>query len=268
MKKLFHISGTVLAAGVLFASMSATAFAAQISEENAKSIALTTAGVSADTVSFLEAELDSDDGRQIYEVEFLTQNFVEYDFDIDAASGAVIKVSYDWKAAPVSGTNAQAAVTAEQAKALAAAHAGQTTDSVTFEKVKSEYDDGRLLYKIEFHTADRKEYEYEIDAVTGTIIEWEYDAKHYSPLPPAVTPSPSPAPATPSSGVTMESAKATALKMAGLSSENVRWGKVKQDYDDGRLIYEGEFYYNNMEYEFEIDAATGAVIDWDVDEDD
>ena len=49
--------------------------------------------------------------------------------------------------------------------------------------------------------------------------------------------------AIPSSGVTMESAKVTALKMAGLTSENVRWGKVKQDYEDGRLVYEGEFYY-------------------------
>lgn len=56
--------------------------------------------------------------------------------------------------------------------------------------------------------------------------------------------------------------------MAGLNDSDVRWGKVKQDYEDGRLIYEGEFYCNNMEYEFEIDAATGAIIDWDVDEDD
>ncbi len=265
MKKMFQISGTVLAAGVLFASMSVTAFAAQISEENAKSIALTNAGVSADTVSFIKAELDDDDGRLIYDVDFLTQNYVEYDFDIDAASGAVINIKYDWKAAPVSGTNAQATVTTEQAKTLAATHAGQTTGSVTFDKVKCEFDDGRLLYKIEFHTADQKEYDYEIDAVTGAIIEWEYDAKHYRPLPPAAAPTLNPAP---SSGVTMESAKAAALKMAGLTSENVRWGKVKQDYEDGRLVYEGEFYYNNMEYEFEIDAATGAVTDWDVDEDD
>ena len=39
--------------------------------------------------------------------------------------------------------------------------------------------------------------------------------------------------------------------------------EFKQDYDDGRLIYEGKIIYNNREYEFEIDAATGAVLDWD-----
>ena len=39
---------------------------------------------------------------------------------------------------------------------------------------------------------------------------------------------------------------------------------VKTDYEDGRLVYEGEFFYSDLEYEFEIDAATGAVIDWDM----
>ena len=39
--------------------------------------------------------------------------------------------------------------------------------------------------------------------------------------------------------------------------------EFKQDYDDGRLIYEGKIIYNNREYEFEIDAATGAVLDWE-----
>ena len=33
--------------------------------------------------------------------------------------------------------------------------------------------------------------------------------------------------------------------------------------DDGRLIYEGKIIYNDREYEFEIDAATGAVLDWE-----
>ena len=32
--------------------------------------------------------------------------------------------------------------------------------------------------------------------------------------------------------------------------------------DDGRQIYEGEIYYNRMEYEFEIDASTGTIIEW------
>ena len=42
------------------------------------------------------------------------------------------------------------------------------------------------------------------------------------------------------------------------------WGHVKADYDDGHTVYEGKFYYNNMEYEFEVDADLGTVTEWDV----
>ena len=38
---------------------------------------------------------------------------------------------------------------------------------------------------------------------------------------------------------------------------------IKEDYDDGRLKYEGEAYYNQTKYEFELDAATGAFTDWE-----
>ena len=38
----------------------------------------------------------------------------------------------------------------------------------------------------------------------------------------------------------------------------------KLDYDDGRTEYEGKIIYGGMEYEFTINAATGAVTEWDV----
>ena len=63
----------------------------------------------------------------------------------------------------------------------------------------------------------------------------------------------------------MEAAKAAALKQAGLKSGDVTWGQVKTDYDDGRLIYEGEFFHGTLEYEFEIDGVSGMIIGWDVD---
>ena len=33
--------------------------------------------------------------------------------------------------------------------------------------------------------------------------------------------------------------------------------------EDGRTVYEGKFFYNEMEYEFEIDAQTGTILEWD-----
>ena len=84
MKRKFAALGTVLAAGSLFAAITLTASAAQITEETAKSTALASAGLSADSVSFTKSKLDRHDGRLIYEIEFLTSDFKEYDFDIDA----------------------------------------------------------------------------------------------------------------------------------------------------------------------------------------
>lgn len=40
----------------------------------------------------------------------------------------------------------------------------------------------------------------------------------------------------------------------------------ERDYDDGFLNYEGEIRYGGMEYEFEIDAATGEIIGWEIDD--
>ena len=57
-------------------------------------------------------------------------------------------------------------------------------------------------------------------------------------------------------------AKALALaRVSGATGADIV--EFKQDYDDGRLIYEGKIIYNDREYEFEIDAATGAVLDWE-----
>ena len=50
--------------------------------------------------------------------------------------------------------------------------------------------------------------------------------------------------------------------MPGASTSDIYGWKL--DYDDGRWEYEGKIIYNLMEFEFTIDAATGAVIEWDV----
>lgn len=70
--------------------------------------------------------------------------------------------------------NTSASITVDQAKAAALAHAGLSADSVYFEKAELDYDDGVLVYEIEF-SAGSVEYEYEIDAQTGDILDHEWD---------------------------------------------------------------------------------------------
>ena len=142
-------------------------------------------------------------------------------------------------------------ISAETAKSKALAHAGLSSSQVTFIRAQLEWDDGRQVYDVEFYTPSYTEYDYEIDAKTGAIISFDYDAEHY----------------TPSSGNTgsyigLDRAKEIALaKVPGASAANIV--KAKQDWDDGRLEYEIEIIYNSMEYEFEIDGSTGNIISWD-----
>ena len=48
-------------------------------------------------------------------------------------------------------------------------------------------------------------------------------------------------------------------KVAGASDNDIR---IELDYDDGRYKYEGDIIYERVEYDFEIDANTGDVLEW------
>lgn len=61
-----------------------------IGENQAKKIALSHAGVSADKVSQYEVELDVENGIKVYEIQFKASGH-EYEYDINAATGAVVK---------------------------------------------------------------------------------------------------------------------------------------------------------------------------------
>ena len=120
---------------------------------------------------------------------------------------------------------------------------------MTFVKAELDRDDGRLVYDVEFYTADYKEYDYEIDAATGEVVSYDYDAEFYAP------------PAS-SGTISAEDAKALALaQVPGASASDIR--EFETDRDDGRVEYEGKIVYGGMEYEFEIDGYSGAIRSWE-----
>ena len=49
-------------------------------------------------------------------------------------------------------------------------------------------------------------------------------------------------------------------KVPGASEDDLY---LELDYDDGKLIYEGEILYDSYEYEFEINAETGEMESWE-----
>lgn len=161
-------------------------------------------------------------------------------------------------------TMAQAANSASyigetRALQIAMDHAGVKSTDVQFSYAKLDYDNGRWMYDAEFY-AGNTEYDYEIDASTGAVLKYDYDMENnYVPQQQAQN---APAASAGTAGVSIETAKQTALaRVSGATENNIR---IYTDYDDGRMVYEGKIIYNAMEYEFEIDAATGNIIEWDV----
>ena len=245
----------------------------------AKAVALEAAGVAEDDAVFSTAGLDKRNGMDYYAVDF-TAGGQSYEYDIDAVTGVVIDSSSGGGTAepPAAGdddgtasapaaaspspsagqtTGGQAAaVTEEQAREIALNHAGLTASQVTFARADLDRDDGRLVYDVEFYTSDYKEYDYEIDASTGAVLSYDYDAEHYS--------RPSNGGST-STGAAISEARAREIALAqvsGAADSNIR--KVELDRDDGRLQYEVKIVYNNMEYDFDIDASTGTILSRDV----
>ena len=138
-----------------------------ITEDEAKTIALEKAGKTNDEVTFIQSKLDMDDGRQVYDVEFYTADYKEYDYEIDAYTGEV--VSFDYDAEHYSQTNTSGGtMTADEAKELALSQVPGATAS-DIREFETDYDDGRTEYEGKI-VYDGMEYEFEIDASNGKIL--------------------------------------------------------------------------------------------------
>lgn len=153
----------------------------------------------------------------------------------------------------------------EKAKAIALEAAGLPAAEVTFTSTELDSRNSLNYYEVEF-SAGGLEYEYDIDALTGAIIEAHTPSSPVETQPVAETaPTPSPVQTTEPAGtsqLTLEEAKAMALEHAGLTEDQVTFLKSKLDKEDSRQVYELEFYNTGSyrSYEYEIDAATGEII--------
>ena len=228
----------------------------RITEEDAKEIALTHAGVSESDTTALRIKLDYDAGVEEYEVSFYVGNR-EYDYDIDTKTGTIrsfdseIEDDIPVASAPAAPASS-GSVSEDEAKQIALTHAGVSESETERLRVKFERDDGVDQYEVTFHVG-AMEYDYEINANTGKILksESEYDDDYVSP--------------TEASGAAVSEDEARSIfaaQVEGASASDVR---VKLERDDGRMIYECKLILGSTEYEGEIDAATGKILDWDVD---
>ena len=145
--------------------------ASYIGESKAKELALKHAGLSGKEVSFLQLKLDWDDGRAVYEVEFYSGSR-EYDYEIDAVTGAVVDFDSDIEdyTIPSAPSDSKDYISREKAQKLAQDKAPKAT----LIQLELDVDDGRAVYEGELREGSM-EYEFEIDAVTGSFLKWEQE---------------------------------------------------------------------------------------------
>ena len=172
----------------------------------------------------------------------------------------------------------------DAARSAAEEYAGTTAvDSVTAE-VDPELDESPAHYEVELQTA-RGEFKYLVDAYTGKVLSGQKDllaavsASNETTKPSGQKPAsasnettkPSdqkPAPSGTVQDIGYAKAKSIALNHAGLRENQAYDMDIELDDEDGKLVYEVEFKSGNMEYDYEIDAASGAILKHETELDD
>lgn len=142
----------------------------------------------------------------------------------------------------------------EAALASALEHAGLSESQITGLKVERDWDDGRLEYDVEFWCGET-EYDYTIDGRSCSVLKHKqenHSSSHHGGVVSA-------------EDIGIEAAKAAALVHAGVLESETSKLEVERDWDDGRLEYDVKFEVSRVEYEYTIDGATGAVLEYEQD---
>ena len=152
----------------------------------------------------------------------------------------------------------------DKAMDIAAAAFGKaSTAKMAYSEVDPELDESPAHYEVEIRSQTGEEFEYKVDAYTGAILESKREAADGTEVP-VVQPS---KPAA-SGDIGYAKAKSVALNHAGVSEGKAYDMDIELDDEDGTLVYEVEFKFGGMEYSYEINAATGAILTHEAELDD
>ena len=257
-KKTIGLAAAVMG-GVLIAGtgvVRATQPPEQITIEEALSIALKDAGRGAEEVTVTKQRPDIEDGIGTYDIEFFyfegDASVTEYDYEIEAASGRILERSREteyvthapkkqelWKNRDTtdSGSSTEGANAADGATP---AEGANVADSSTPPEGTNAADSGTPAEN------GGESAQAQVQPQVAPQPQQQQQSQQY---------------------IGLEQAKSIALDHAGVGTD-VFFTKEKQDFEDGIVVYEIEFYAGQVEYEYEIDAVTGAIWDFDADYDD
>ncbi len=235
-----------------------------IGRDKAKKAALSHSKVDENQVRKIEIDFDNDDNKEVYKVEFKT-NEAEYEYKIDARTGAVLEFEREDKKSsnsdkkPVSDNSSEKDyIGKDEAKAIALNHAGVNESAIRDYEIELDKDYNSVVYEIDFESNDT-EYEYEIDAYTGEVLKSQSKVSNNTTSKSQTT------------YLSESKIKEIVFQHAGVNGGNVTELEIELDGnhdDDDTPIYEVDFQVDRLEYEYEVDAITGKIIESKVEQDD
>ena len=210
MKKnnLWKLAGALALTAVLAGCSSS------ISQEEATTIALEHAGVAKEEAVSLSVQQEYEDGRDIFEVKFSTQD-TEYSYDVAQKDGEIINYNYGKTGAALSGDDGSS----------------QTGDGQAQEEQAVQEEIDQTQSGIQQAQQEESAAQSQAQAVEDAIDE--------------------------------ATAESIAMEHAGVTECSIH--RVELDTEDGRQVYEVEFFAGNTEYDYTIDRETGEILSYDQD---
>lgn len=207
-RRLAVLAGA-LVLGALLAGCSSS-----ISQEEATTIALEHAGVAKEDAVSLSVQQEYEDGRDIFEVKFSTQD-TEYSYDVAQKDGEIINYNYGKTGAALSGDDGSS----------------QTGDGQAQEEQAVQEEIDQTQSDIQQAQQDQSAAQSQAQAVEDAVDE--------------------------------DTAVSIAMEHAGVTECSIH--RVELDTEDGRQVYEVEFFSGNTEYDYTIDRETGEILSYDQD---
>ena len=139
-------------------------------------------------------------------------------------------------------TSAPEGISPEEALTIALDNAGVPESSAYHIKTEQDRDHGIPIYDIEFET-EYGDFDFEISIENEIQEEWLASLGGHA--------------------VTLEEARTLVQeKVPGSAADAIQ---IWEERDDGQSRYEGELFFEQTKYEFEIDPSTGIIFDWNAD---
>jgi len=228
----------------------------------ARGIALTNLGIKADDADYATVTPEELDGKEYYVVE-IEHNGLRYRYRIDASNGNIVKIYVNDEAVltspkPIEPDSTERFIGISEAKRIALTDAGADENFITDLETELDFSFGKYYYEIDFRINGIK-YEYDVDAENGSIFKKDVDKTT------VLEPKPSESDAN---YIGLEEAKRIALEHAATPEASTMIKSAKWDKEKGVAVYEIEFSAGGIEYEYTVNAQSGAIIYFEKEKDD